>query len=105
MPVIAKEDIILKKGTTCEKASRDYVCYCSLFSNERKCVAGPYDIAVTAGEGGKIALTEDGPPENRNVPVEEGGSLTLYIIPDNHYPIESVMVGEAPQGAVARYTL
>lgn len=66
--------------------------------------AGPHDINVLAGEGGKIALTEGGPPESGNIAVNDGSNVTLYIIPDSHYSIEDVMVDGASQGAVTQYT-
>jgi hypothetical protein len=66
--------------------------------------AGPHDINVLAGEGGKIALTEGGPPESGNIAVNDGSNVTLYIIPDSHYSIEDVMVDDVSQGAVTQYT-
>lgn len=66
--------------------------------------AGPYDINVLAGEGGKIALTEEGPPENGDIAVGEGSNVTLHIIPDSYYSIEDVMVDGISQGAVSQYT-
>lgn len=66
--------------------------------------AGPYDINVLAGEGGKIALAESGPPETGNISVGEGGSITLYVIPYSHYSITDVMVDGVSQGAILQYT-
>ena len=66
--------------------------------------AGPYDINVLAGDGGRIALTEDGPPENGDISVDEGNDITLYIIPESHYSIDDVMVDGFSEGAISQYT-
>ncbi|MGI5854128.1 MAG: InlB B-repeat-containing protein [Bacillota bacterium] len=66
--------------------------------------AGPYDINVLAGDGGRIALTEDGPSENGDISVDEGNDITLYIIPESHYSIDDVMVDGFSEGAISQYT-
>jgi hypothetical protein len=66
--------------------------------------AGPHDINVLAGEGGKIALTEGGPPESGNIAVNDSSNVTLYIIPESHYSIDDVMVDGFSEGAISQYT-
>lgn len=63
-----------------------------------------YDINVSAGDGGRIALTEDGPSENGDISVDEGNDITLYIIPESHYSIDDVMVDGFSEGAISQYT-
>lgn len=67
-------------------------------------VGTAYDINVSAGDGGRIALTEDGPPENGDISVDEGNDITLYIIPESHYSIDDVMVDGFSMGAISQYT-
>lgn len=67
-------------------------------------VGTTYDINVSAGDGGRIARSEDGPSENGDISVEEGNNITLYIIPESHYAIDDVMVDGFSEGAISQYT-
>ncbi len=67
-------------------------------------VGSSYDINVSAGDGGRIARSEDGPSENGDISVDEGNDITIYIIPESHYSIDDVMVDGFSEGAISQYT-
>ncbi|MCX7942976.1 MAG: hypothetical protein N2746_00475 [Deltaproteobacteria bacterium] len=69
----------------------------SIMANFEKSTAKTYTITASAGPNGKIV-------PSGNIYVQEKGTQSFEIIPDNGYSVEDVLVDNRSVGALTKYT-